>query len=112
MNVAHSIDYDNTEIYIASGNFMCAEKNNQEYSSDKIHPVDPEMLTLTVLASCLILPQTPSILGPLKICFQDNFKTVTSVGPTSQTYPIGTSLKPELSQHIETGQQMMPAAFF
>lgn len=42
MNVAHSIDYVNTEIYIASGNFMCTEKNNQEYSFDKIHPVDPD----------------------------------------------------------------------
>jgi hypothetical protein len=35
----------------------------------------------------------------------------TSVHPTSQMVPVKTSVKPELSQHINTTQQIMPASF-
>ena len=73
---------------------------------------DVEVLRLAVPALCLDLTSTALKLIPLKTCFQENFKTPKSFGPTFQTIPVGTSFKPALSQHTETGQQMLQLAFF
>jgi hypothetical protein len=37
---------------------------------------------------------TASVLFPLKTCFLDNIKSASLVGPTSQSIPVRTSVKP------------------
>ena len=113
LRAAHSIHYINIEIYITSKSFTFTEKTTTTTTNAVLARFtlkDAEMLRLAIPPPCLILPQLHRSWFPLKTCFWDSFRTAISLGPAFQKIPIGNSFKPALSQHTETGQQMLQLA--